>query len=67
MPFVRSTICIRSDCRFASTLAALCLPANLLGFWLGVRLQRRVSDWQFRYLVLWLLFASGLVLGLSSL
>ncbi|ACO78434.1 hypothetical protein AvCA_22430 [Azotobacter vinelandii CA] len=48
-------------------LAALCLPATLLGSWLGVRLYRRVSDWQFRYLVLWLLFASGLVLSLSSL
>lgn len=48
-------------------LAALCLPATVLGSCLGVRLYWWVSDWQFHYLVLWLLFASGLVLTLSSL
>ena len=48
-------------------LALLCLPATLLGSHLGSRLYRRVSDRQFRYLVLWLLLASGLVLTLTSL
>ncbi|WP_349569225.1 sulfite exporter TauE/SafE family protein [Azotobacter salinestris] len=48
-------------------LAALCLPATVLGSWLGMGLYRRVSDWQFRYLVLWLLLAAGLVPTLSSL
>ncbi|MNZ57066.1 Sulfite exporter TauE/SafE [compost metagenome] len=48
-------------------LSLLCLPATLLGTWLGLRLYGRVNDRQFRYLVLWLLLASGLVLTLSSL
>ena len=48
-------------------LSLLCLPGTLLGTWLGLRLYGRVDDRQFRYLVLWLLLASGLVLTLSSL
>jgi len=48
-------------------LSLFCLPATLLGTWLGLRLYGRVNDRQFRYLVLWLLLASGLVLTLSSL
>lgn len=45
----------------------LCLPATLLGAYGGMRLYGRVDDRQFRYLVLWLLFASGLVLTISNL
>lgn len=48
-------------------LALLCLPATMLGTWLGTRLYGRVNDRQFRYLVLWLLLVSGLVLTVSSL
>lgn len=48
-------------------LSLLCLPATLLGTWLGLRLYGRIDDRQFRYLVLRLLLASGLVLSLSNL
>jgi uncharacterized membrane protein YfcA len=48
-------------------LALVCLPATLLGAYGGMRLYGRIDDQQFRYLVLWLLLASGLVLTVSNL
>ena len=47
--------------------ALVCLPATLLGAYGGIRLYGRVDDRQFRYLVLWLLFASGVILTVSNL
>ncbi len=47
-------------------LTLICLPGTLLGAWLGAKSYGRVNDRQFRYLVLWLLLASGLVLTLSN-
>lgn len=47
--------------------ALVCLPATLLGAYGGIRLYGRVDDRQFRYLVLWLLFGSGVVLTASNL
>ncbi len=41
---------------------AVCLPAMLLGIWLGLRLYARVNDAQFRSIVLWLLLLSGILL-----
>lgn len=37
----------------------ICVPAMLLGVWLGVRLYVRINEVQFRRLMLWLLLASG--------
>lgn len=37
----------------------LCIPAMLLGVWLGVRLYLRIDEARFRQLILWLLLASG--------
>jgi uncharacterized membrane protein YfcA len=48
-------------------LALICLPATLLGAYLGIRLYGRVNDQQFRTLVLSLLLASGIVLMVSNL
>ncbi len=42
--------------------ALLCLPALLVGAWLGLRLYARVDEKQFRNIVLWLLLASGISL-----
>jgi uncharacterized protein len=47
--------------------ALVCLPATLLGAFLGIRLYGRVNDRQFRAVVLWLLLASGVVLMVSNL
>lgn len=47
-------------------LTLICLPGTLLGARLGVRCYRRVDDRQFRVIVLWLLFASGVTLVLSN-
>ena len=47
--------------------ALVCLPATLLGAFLGIRLYSRVNDRQFRAVVLWLLPASGVVLMVSNL
>lgn len=47
-------------------LTLVCLPGTLLGAWLGARSYGHVNDRQFRYLVLWLLLASGLVLTVSN-
>ncbi len=44
------------------TLMGLCLPATLLGAWLGARAYRRVDEATFRLVVLVLLLLSGLVL-----
>ena len=48
------------------TLTLICLPGTLLGAWLGARCYGRVDDRQFRVIVLWLLFASGVTLTLSN-
>ena len=37
----------------------LCLPAMLVGVWLGVRIYVRIDEAQFRKVILWLLLASG--------
>jgi hypothetical protein len=47
--------------------ALVCLPATILGAFLGIRLYGRVNDRQFRRLVLWLLLLSGVVLMASNL
>ena len=43
-------------------IAALCLPATLLGSWIGARLYKRISANRFRHLVLALLLLSGTIL-----
>ncbi len=47
-------------------LTMICLPGTLSGAWLGARCYGRVDDRQFRAIVLWLLFASGVTLTLSN-
>ena len=47
-------------------LTLICLPATLLGVWLGLKGYGRVNDRQFRSIVLWLLLGSGLVLTVSN-
>lgn len=48
-------------------LVLVCLPATLLGAYGDMRLYGRIDDQQFRYLVLCLLLASGMVLTVSNL
>ncbi len=48
-------------------IAALCLPATLIGAWMGARLYKRISAAHFRYLVLGLLLLSGAVLIAQAL
>jgi uncharacterized membrane protein YfcA len=48
-------------------LAFVCLPATILGAYLGIRMYGRVNEKQFRALVLWLLLASGIVLTVTNL
>jgi len=48
-------------------LALVCLPATILGAYLGIRMFGRVNDRQFRALVLWLLLASGVALTVTNL
>lgn len=48
-------------------LILICLPGTVLGVWLGVKTYGRVDDAQFRRIVLWLLFASGVVLSVANL
>ena len=48
-------------------VALVCLPATLLGAFLGIRLYGRVNDRQFRAVVLWLLLGSGVVLMVWNL
>lgn len=48
-------------------LALICLPATLLGAYLGTRLYGRVNEQQFRTLVLSLLLVSGIALMVSNL
>ena len=48
-------------------LTLICLPGTLLGAWLGAKCYGHVDDRQFRAIVLWLLFASGVTLTLSNL
>lgn len=47
--------------------ALACLPATILGAYLGVRMYGRVNERQFRILVLLLLLASGIVLTVTNL
>jgi len=47
--------------------AVACLPATILGAYLGVRLYGRVNEKQFRAMVLWLLLASGIALTVTNL
>ena len=44
------------------TLAGLCLPATLIGAWLGARSYKRVDEATFRLVVLTLLLVSGAIL-----
>jgi uncharacterized membrane protein YfcA len=48
-------------------LVLVCIPATILGTYLGIRMYGRVNDQQFRAMVLWLLLASGIVLTVSNL
>jgi uncharacterized membrane protein YfcA len=48
--------------RSVLTVAALCLPATLLGAFVGVRAYRRISETVFKRIVLVLLLASGTLL-----
>jgi uncharacterized protein len=48
-------------------LALMCAPATILGAFLGIRTYGKVSDQQFRKLVLWLSLASGIVLTVSNI
>lgn len=48
-------------------LALVSLPASIVGAYIGIRMYGRISDRQFRYLVLWLLLSSGIVLVMSNL
>jgi len=48
-------------------LVLVCIPATILGAYLGIRMYGRVNDQQFRTLVLWLLLISGIVLTVSNL
>ena len=47
--------------------ALVCLPATILGAFLGIRLYGRVNDRQFRAVVLWALLLSGVALIVSNL
>ena len=48
-------------------LVLVCIPATILGAYLGIRTYGRVNDQQFRAMVLWLLLISGIVLTVSNL
>ncbi len=48
-------------------LTLICLPATLLGVWLGLKSYGQIDERQFRAIVLWLLLASGLTLTVSNL
>jgi uncharacterized membrane protein YfcA len=47
--------------------ALVCLPATILGAFLGIRMYGRVNEKQFRVLVLLLLLVSGIVLTVTNL
>jgi uncharacterized membrane protein YfcA len=47
-------------------LALVCLPGTLIGARIGILSYGRVNDRQFRRIVLWLLFASGVTLTVSN-
>ena len=53
--------------REVGTLILISLPCVLIGAWLGTHSYGRISDRQFRALVLWLLLASGVTLTISNL
>lgn len=48
-------------------MAAISLPAAMLAAQLGIVIFRRLSDKQFRQLLIWMLFASGVILTLREL
>lgn len=48
-------------------LTLVCLPGVLLGARLGARAYGRIDDRQFRRIILWLLFCSGLALAAANL
>lgn len=48
-------------------LMALALPATLVSSHLGIAVFRRLTDHQFRWLLVWLLFAAGAALALREL
>jgi uncharacterized membrane protein YfcA len=48
-------------------LVFMCIPATILGAYLGIRAYGHVNDQQFRVLVLCLLLVSGIVLTVSNL
>ena len=48
-------------------IAAFCLPATLIGSWIGARLYKRISGERFRRLVLGLLLLSGAMLIAQAL
>jgi len=43
-----------------------CIPATILGAYLGIRMYGRLNDQQFRSMVLWLLLVWGVVLTVSN-
>lgn len=48
-------------------IAALCLPATLVGSWIGARLYKQVPAERFRRLVLGLLLLSGGIPAMQAL
>lgn len=48
-------------------LMAIALPATLISSQIGIAVFRRLTDHQFRWLLVWLLFASGALLTLREL
>jgi uncharacterized membrane protein YfcA len=48
-------------------LTVIALPATLIASQVGLAVYRRLTDHQFRWLLVWLLFASGIVLALREL
>lgn len=48
-------------------LMAIALPATLMASHIGLAVFRRLTDHQFRWLLVWLLFASGILLALREL
>lgn len=48
-------------------LIAIALPATLIASQIGIAVFRRLTDHQFRWLLIWLLFVSGILLALREL
>jgi uncharacterized membrane protein YfcA len=66
-----AALCLQASTGFITSevlwLALFALPGTLVGAWLGARTYRRLSDRNFRDVVLGLLFLSGIGLVWSSL